>query len=124
MSKISFALILSSVALSALAQISFKFGVAVDARAAALDSRAALLGVLESLVTPGVLFGLLLYAIGTLLWIAVLARVEVSQAYPFVGLGFVLTALLGYLLFGDSLGVQRMVGIALVVGGIALVAQS
>jgi multidrug transporter EmrE-like cation transporter len=117
------ALILVSVSLSALAQISFKFGVsAVRASAHAPDSAVA--RIVGMLTTPGVLIGLMLYGVGTLLWLTALSKVEVSQAYPFVGLGFVLTAILGTVLFGDNFGVARGLGIALVIGGIALIART
>jgi multidrug transporter EmrE-like cation transporter len=50
--------------------------------------------------------------------------VELSQAYPFVGIGFALTAIAGWWIFGDQLSLQRVAGIVLVVGGIVLVARS
>lgn len=113
-------LILISVSLSAAAQLCFKYGVdSVAGRGASrLDALAA------ALLTPGVIGGLALYGLGTLLWLTALGRVEVSQAYPFVGLGFVLTAVFGALLFGDTVTMQRLLGMALVVGGIILVARS
>jgi multidrug transporter EmrE-like cation transporter len=115
-------LILVSVSLSALAQISFKLGVTGANQAVPVGGAAA--GLIGSLLTPGVMVGLALYGFGTLLWLTALARVEVSQAYPFVGLGFVLTAILGYVIFGDPLTPQRIAGILVVMGGIWLVAQS
>jgi multidrug transporter EmrE-like cation transporter len=120
MTLASLALVLASVTLSAIAQISFKLGVSVEPGQIARM----LLGPLAMLGTPGVMIGLLLYAIGTLLWLTALGKVELSQAYPFVGIGFALTTLAGWLLFGDDLSVQRISGIVLVVGGIALVASS
>jgi len=119
-------LILVSVSLSALAQISFKLGVSAAGRHAGVAGATAPVpeGLVAALLTPGVLIGLSLYGLGTLLWLTALGRVEVSQAYPFVGLGFVLTAVLGYVLFGDALGPQRVAGILLVIGGIVLVARS
>src|SRR6185503_18298636 len=109
-------LILVSVTLSAAAQISFKLGMSsATARSA---------GLAEALFTPGVMTGLALYGFGTLVWLSVLGRTEVSQAYPFVGLGFVLTAILGHVLFNDAIGPQRILGILLVIGGIILVARS
>jgi multidrug transporter EmrE-like cation transporter len=120
MSAATVSLILVSVSLSALAQICFKFGVgsAGPTGAGRLQDLAA------ALLTPGVMGGLALYGVGTLLWLSALGRVEVSQAYPFVGLGFVLTAVLGAALFGDALSASRLFGMALVVGGIVLVARS
>jgi multidrug transporter EmrE-like cation transporter len=123
MSPGTLALILVSVTLSAVAQISFKFGMTSTAAGRNPDA-GVLTNLLHSLFTPGVLFGLALYGFGTLLWLSALGRVEVSQAYPFVGIGFVLTAVFGHLLFGDAVGVQRALGIMLVIGGIVLVARS
>jgi multidrug transporter EmrE-like cation transporter len=57
------------------------------------------------------------------LWLGVLARVEVSLAYPFVGLGSILTSLLGIFVLGESFSVIELVGICLVVLGIVLVTQ-
>ena len=117
------ALILVSVSLSALAQISFKLGVA-RASGHAMPGGGVAAGLASSMLTPGVMVGLALYGCGTLLWLTALARVDVSQAYPFVGLGFVLTAVLGYMFFGEPLTPQRIAGILVVMGGIWLVAQS
>jgi len=113
-------LTLVSVGLSALAQVSFKFGVTSVAKA----HDGGLAALPRALLTPGVLGGLALYGIGTLLWLSVLRRVDVSQAYPFIGLGIVLTAALGYGLFGEALGPQRILGMLLVIGGIVMVAWS
>lgn len=116
------ALILVSVTMSAVAQIAFKFGVtAARGNAPASSAAGTMLGFLLS---PGVIAGLALYGVGTLLWLNVLSRVEVSQAYPFVGLGFVLTAILGAVLFGDTLTMPRIAGTLLVMLGIFLIARS
>jgi hypothetical protein len=74
MSLDSLALILVSVTLSAVAQVAFKFGVSSDPGQAAR----AILGPLAKLVTLGVLVGLGLYAIGTLLWLTALGRVDLT----------------------------------------------
>ena len=116
----SLLLILASVTLSAIAQIAFKYGVSADPSPVGK----ALFGPMAKLATPGVIGGLALYAVGTLLWLTALGRVELSQAYPFVGVGFALTTLAGWWLFGDQISVQRVAGIGLVIAGIVLVARS
>jgi len=58
------------------------------------------------------------------LWIYVLSRAEASYAYPFLGLGFVVVALAGWLLLGESLSIQRVGAIALIVAGVALLART
>ena len=120
MSLNSLILILASVTLSAVAQVAFKFGVSSDPGQAAR----AILGPLAKLMTLGVLVGLGLYAVGTILWLTALERVDLSQAYPFAGVGFALTTLAGWWLFGDALSAERLTGIALVIIGIILVARS
>ena len=116
------ALILVSVTLSACAQVLFKFGVAPVPVPVVNPSLIG--GVISTLLRPGIMGGLALYGIGTLVWLRALAQTELSQAYPFVGLGFVMTAALGYLVFDEALGPTRLIGIALVIAGVVLVGRS
>ncbi len=118
------ALILTSVFLSASAQILLKSGVSgVHARLGP-DGGSTATTIMVSLASPGVIGGLVLYGIGTLIWLGALARTELSQAYPFVGLGFVLTAVFGHLVFHETLSPARLLGTALIIGGIVLVART
>lgn len=118
------ALILLSVTLSACAQVLFKLGVSSVMVREATVSTSMFGRMLAFLLSPGVIGGLALYGIGTVLWLGVLTRTELSQAYPFVGLGFILTALFGYLFFQDTLNGARIIGTLLVTAGIVLVARS
>jgi multidrug transporter EmrE-like cation transporter len=117
-------LILLSVTLSALAQVSFKYGMSASAPRTAAATTSSSITLLHALASPGVLGGLALYGFGTLLWLQVLSRTDLSQAYPFVGIGFVLTALLGVSLFGETMTVMRASGTVLVIIGIYLIARS
>ena len=71
-----------------------------------------------------VLGGLALYALGAILWLLVLARSDVSFAYPFVALGFIITMVLGWAILGESLGAARLIGTLLIVAGVSLVSSS
>ena len=73
---------------------------------------------------PFVLLGLAMYGVGAIVWLLVLARVEVSRAYPFVGLGFLLVMALGASMLGESIGTARWVGTVLVAAGVLCVAMS
>lgn len=118
------ALILVSVALSSSAQILLKLGMSTPAMGTALasgDPRVLALGVAMS---PWVIAGLSCHAAAAAVWLLVLARVDVSMAYPFIGLGFVSVMLIGRLLFGDELGVTRVAGTLMVVAGVVLIARS
>jgi len=115
-------LIFISVTISAVAQVTLKHGMSSPAVQQGLSG-----GWLEIVIVVAtnlyVWLGLILYALGAVLWLGVLAKIDVSIAYPFVGLGFILTALLGVFLLGEAFSVIRFVGTCLVVLGIVLVTQ-
>jgi drug/metabolite transporter (DMT)-like permease len=117
-------LALVSICMSAVAQVLFKVGMsAAPVRAALADGGAA--AVIRAVaLNPGIVGGLALYGLGTVLWLAVLSRAELSQAYPFVGLSFVLTAIFGVVLFNDAMSAARIAGIAAIVVGVYLVGRS
>jgi multidrug transporter EmrE-like cation transporter len=116
-------LILTSIGLGAVAQVLMKLGMTAAPMREALGTGAPVRIVAAVLTSPGVMGGLALYGIGTVLWLGVLSRVELSQAYPFVGLSFVLAAVLGYFVFADALSATRVAGIVLIVAGVVLVGR-
>ena len=124
MRGIILALALASICMSAVAQVLFKVGMSAPPVRAALAEGAALGVVRAVALNPGIAGGLALYGLGTVLWLGVLSRAELSQAYPFVGLSFVLTAVFGAVLFHDALSPSRIAGIAAIVLGVYLVGRS
>jgi drug/metabolite transporter (DMT)-like permease len=64
------------------------------------------------------------YGLGFLVWLVVLAKAEVSYAYPLISLGYVFTAILGRVLFGEAVTITRMTGILVICLGVFLVARS
>ncbi|CEP66651.1 Drug/metabolite transporter [Moorella glycerini] len=112
-------LILLSVFLGAGAQVLFKVGVLQ------LDSlKFNIPGITGLLFSPYILGGLVAFAASFLLWLKVLAEVPLSYAYPMVSLGYVFVFLLSWLYLGESLPALRVVGLALIIGGILLIARS
>ena len=73
---------------------------------------------------PHIIAGMLCYAVSLVVWIMGLSRIEVSVAYPFLSLGYVINALGAWYLFGESLGPERLAGIGLVMAGVYLIARS
>ncbi len=118
-----FLVALLSVGFSVAAQFSLKAGMSsTQVRGALADA----LGVQTAwavLSQPFVLGGFVLYGLGAMVWLAVLANWDVSKAYPLVGLGFVFTALIGWML-GEQMNVYRIAGIVLICAGVALVGRS
>lgn len=84
-----------------------------------------LVGLITSIVTtPFMLLGLFLYGCGALAWIAVLKRMDLSYAYPFLALNFVLIAIVSRFILGEEVPALRWLGIAVICSGIFLVART
>ncbi|HWV91528.1 MAG TPA: EamA family transporter, partial [Burkholderiales bacterium] len=58
-----------------------------------------------------------------LCWMLAMTKLDLSHAYPFVSLSFVLVLFLSALLFGEPLSWAKLAGIALVIAGVALGSQ-
>ncbi|RLQ88122.1 EamA family transporter [Notoacmeibacter ruber] len=73
---------------------------------------------------PWVFFGLLTFVVSMASHLFVLSKVDLSFAYPFLSLAYVLVAVLAWQLFGEDLNALRVGGIALICVGTFLIAQS
>lgn len=73
--------------------------------------------------SPLTLLGLALYGLGAVSWIAILKRMDLSYAYPFLALNFVLIALVSGFFLGESIPPMRWAGLGLICCGIILVAR-
>ncbi len=71
-----------------------------------------------------VLFGLICYGLGFMVWLIVLAKAPVSYAYPLISLGYVFTAILARVVMGEAVTATRMTGIFVICVGVFLVARS
>jgi multidrug transporter EmrE-like cation transporter len=63
---------------------------------------------------------LAIFGVATLLWIWVLGRVSLMQAYPWVGAGVIVVPLLSSHFFGERVGPLFWVGAAFIALGIVL----
>jgi multidrug transporter EmrE-like cation transporter len=117
-----FGLILLSVTCSAFAQFCLKLGMKSLSVQHAITSSASD-AVLAILTSPAVVGGLTLYGLGALIWLSVLARIDVSIAYPFVSISFLLTAALAVFFLGEPVSRPMLAGTSLIVLGVAVLAR-
>ena len=120
MNLASFALVFVSVSLSALAQTAFKFGVS---RVAVTPEMGVIQKALGFLLSPYVIGGLALYGVGTVLWLFALRQLDLSLAYPFVAMSFIMVMLSGIVFLGEPLQASRVIGMALIVAGLLVMAR-
>lgn len=117
------ALILFSVAVAAVAQLTLKHGMnqVVDATGAVRFDAASLRSVVS---TPTVWLGLILFGMSAVIWLVVLSRTTLSFAYPFASLTYVLILLADRFLLDQRVPPLRYAGVAFIIVGIVLVAQT
>jgi multidrug transporter EmrE-like cation transporter len=114
-------LIILSVACSSLAHLSFKIGVnAVEAGGGTLGRGYGL--ALAS--NPYVVGGVILHVAALAAWLLGLRKLDLSYAYPFISLGFVLVLLASATILDERLNAARILGVALIIGGVFFVARS
>lgn len=115
-------LTLISVFLGAAGQLLVKIG----AKHLELDfSSAHLLQSLLAIVkSVPVMTGMALYGLSFILWVKVLSKVELSYAYPFVSLGYIVILCFSYFVFKENISLFRAIGTLLIMVGVVFVARS
>lgn len=117
------ALILTSVTLAAVAQLTLKHGMnQVTANTGELQLSGASLR--DVATTPAIWAGLLIFGLSAFVWLAVLSRASLSFAYPFASITYVLILLADRFVLDQPIPPLRWAGVAFIVIGIILVAQT
>ena len=101
-------LILFSVALNASAQLFLRKGmpnVSLVTNQGVLELAQ---GAIRVVLNPWVFSGLSCYAISIVLWMYVLSKVQVSFAYPFLSVGYVIVVGAAYLFFREPVSVMKL----------------
>ena len=108
-------LILISVLLNCAAQLCIRKGMLIV-------GEVGMSGMVQNL--GAMISNLWLWGAMVLMWMAVLSKVEVSFAYPFLSIGYVVAALVGYYFFDESLTFTRIAGIMVICVGVYLISRS
>ena len=123
MKSADLALVLTGVMLNAAAQLLLKAGSrAITDVSFSLANTWTLAA--RMALNPPILGGVALYVVSVVFWILALSRVDVSIAYPMLSIGYIVTALAGWLLFSEAGSAARVAGIAIIIVGVWLVARS
>ena len=123
MTYLQILIILLTVFLSACAQFLLKLGMNKVAIAGGLFDNG-INSMAQAVFSPLVFSGLCIYGLSVLAWLWILSKVELSVAYPFVGISFIFTLLFGVILLDESLNLYKISGTFLIVSGCLLVAKS
>jgi drug/metabolite transporter (DMT)-like permease len=115
-------LILFSVALTSIGQLFFKKGMMFLDHSHQQASLWKLMG--YGLFNGYVLLGFLSFGAGAVLWLAVLAKEEVSYAYPLSSLGYIIVLIGSFFLFHENISPARIIGILLLIFGVFFIEYS
>lgn len=73
---------------------------------------------------PFVVVGLGVYVMGTVFWLAALSRVDLSYAYPFASLSYIVMLIASILIFKENVTLLRLIGTLVVGLGVFLISRS
>ena len=117
------AMILVSVSLAALAQLTLKAGMnqVTETTGTATVSFASIRTIAT---TPLVWGGLALFGLSAAVWLLVLSRASLSFAYPFAALTYLIIVLVDRFVLHEAIPPVRWAGVGLIMLGIVLVSRS
>jgi multidrug transporter EmrE-like cation transporter len=120
---LTFSLVMLGVLLNAVAQLLLKAGTnRVGEFSYTLDNIVPVGAKLAG--SAPILAGVACYVMSLVVWILALSRVPVSVAYPMLSVAYIVNAVAAWMLFGESLTAQKLVGIGFIIVGVYLVARS
>ncbi len=93
-------------------------------KAGASGAVAASGGFIDQLFRLPTMVGLVCYGGAALLYIVALRKIPMSVALPCTAASYVAIAVIGWAVFGESLGAQKIAAIALISAGVVLLATS
>ena len=73
--------------------------------------------------SPWVLIGMVLHVAALVIWLWALSRVDITFAYPFLAVGYVLVSLMAWLWLGEQISLTRFLGMVVIVIGIVILSR-
>jgi drug/metabolite transporter (DMT)-like permease len=120
----SFGMLVVSVVFAVAGQFTLKSAMNEVGRIGAAEIAATGDTIIRTLKEPRLWLGLSLFGVSALFWLVVLSRVDLSVAYPFVGLSYIVVVLISRLFLNEQVTALRWLGVVVVAVGIAIVGLS
>ena len=124
MSLVTWLLILTGVGLNAAAQLLLKVAARPLGAFTAFNADTLSSSIVILLKSVPFWSGMFCYAGSVCVWVAALSKAPVSTAYPMLSLGYVVVAIISVSWLGETMTPAKLVGIALICGGVVLVSRS
>ncbi|NOQ17300.1 MAG: EamA family transporter [Methyloprofundus sp.] len=75
------------------------------------------------LIHPYIMLAIIFNLLGGLAWMIAMTKFDISYAYPYTTLGFVLILIFSSLLFNEAITIYKIIGMLLIVSGILVVSR-
>lgn len=118
----SYFYIACTILLTVYGQIVIKWQV-LNAGAFPEDTEARLRFLFALLGNPWVLSAFAAALLASVFWMAAMTKLQLSHAYPFMSLAFVLVLIASGVFFSEPITLPKMIGIALVITGLVIGSQ-
>lgn len=120
----SLALLVISVVFAIAGQFTLKSAMNEIGRIGSAEFRDPMQLVAKAAKEPRLWAGLVLFGISALFWLVVLSRVNLSVAYPLVGVSYILVVAIGRFVLNEEVPPIRWVGVSVIALGIAMIGLS
>ena len=114
-------IIIFSIFLSSFAHLSLKKG--VSQIELFLPSEIDIFKIIKIGLNPWIFSGMTLHVAALVVWLWALSRVDISFAYPFLALGYVIVGVMAWVWLGETLSVSRIVGMLIILTGLVVISQ-
>lgn len=121
---ISLVLLLVSVSFAVAGQLTLKWAMDRIGRIGSAQISDAGDTLIRAAREPRLWLGLFLFGVSALFWLVVLSRIDLSIAYPIVGISYILIVLFARLFLNEHVPTLRWVGVVVVAAGIAIIGLS
>ena len=112
-------MVTSSVILGVVGQLFMKQGMALVGAIQSINLQI----ILNIFLNLWVLAGLTCYGLAMIIWLGVLAELELSLAYPMLSLGYIVVALGSWVMFDENISAIRWIGIFVIIGGVVFISR-
>ncbi|MEW6202081.1 MAG: SMR family transporter [bacterium] len=118
-----FILLFTSIAFAITGQLLMKAGIL---RVEGIDfSRGNIPGQMLRLVTcPQIIFGLVVFAVSMIFYLAAISKLDISMAYPMVSINYVLIQIFSKIFFHEKINLYRVFGVLFIISGVVLISRS
>lgn len=79
--------------------------------------------VIELVSNPWIVSSLFAAFLAFLFWVAALSKFDLSYAYPFMSVAFLLVLILSRIIFQEAITIPKILGVALIMAGIIVGSQ-